>query len=466
MLARILADGEANPPMRRLGTLAIAFLLGCLAGARAPEPPIAQLPWRNCGGGFQCSALRVPVDHLEPVGPTVELAIVRLPAAKPEARLGALLVNPGGPGISAIAYLRSSWARLGAVVHERFDLVAFDTRGTGDSAALDCHQSLPRLLDQDPAPVSDDAWRALVDASRAFAEECAQKHGGLLPFMSSADNARDMDWVRKALGEAQISYLGFSYGTSLGNSYASLFPDRLRALVLDGSIDPSHDLERFTREQSAAVESALVAWDSRDRHRGGHGADALDRIYASASRKSTVLYAAAEGLATPPGGWQELGAALGDAEGGDWAGIGALSDSYFGGLSVEAQLATLCADLGPLSVDGFRAARPAADAASAHFGSGNLLSHLPCAFWVPARTQTPADVARAGAPPILVIANSKDPLTPHVWGERLAQRFASATRVDVESSEHTAFARGDACVDALVRDYLVAPAPPARTHCP
>ncbi len=452
--------------MRRLCALAIACLAaGCLARPEAPRagPAVA---WRDCGAGFLCATLRVPVDHRAPDGPSLELAIARLPAAKPDARLGVLFVNPGGPGISAVAYLRSSWPRFGAVAHERFDLVAFDTRGTGGSTPLDCHESLARLMEQDPAPTDDAAWQSAVAASRAFAEECARKHGPLLAFMSSADNAYDLEWVRAALGEERISYLGFSYGTALGASYSSLYPERVRAVVLDGSIDPDYELERFTREQSVAVEAALGAFDAEARRRGWHGSDTLDEVYARAPRKSTVLYAAAEGLATPPEGWHDLASALGRAEVGDWAGIDALYDGYFGGLSVEAQLATLCADLHRLdSPEAFRAALPAAAAASPHFGAGNLLSHLPCAFWVEPRTRPPAE-PRRGAPPILVLANLDDPLTPHLWGERLASHFASATRVDVESREHTAFGRGDPCVDAVVADYLVAPAPPARTHCP
>ena len=450
--------------MRRWLALAIVLLAGCLARPEAPRSQ-PQLAWRTCGADFQCASLRVPVDHRAPGGATLELALARLPAARPDQRIGALVVNPGGPGISAIAYLRASWPRLGKVAHERFDLIAFDTRGTGGSTPLDCHESLARLMEQDPAPSADAAWQGALDASRAFAEECARKHGELLPFMSSADNAYDLEWVRAALGEQKISYLGFSYGTSLGASYSSLYPDHVRGVVLDGSIDPGYELERFTREQSVGVEAALVAWDAEARRRGWHGADTLDAVYARAPRKSTVLYAAAEGLATPPGGWHELATALGRAEEGDWSGIQTLYDGYFDDLSVEAQLATLCADLRRLSADDFRAALPAASAASPHFGSGNLLSHLPCAFWVEPRTALPA-APRPGAPPMLVLANRNDPLTPHLWGERLAQRFVSATRVDVESREHTAFGRGDECVDALVTDYLVAPAPPARTHCP
>src|SRR5262249_14804884 len=157
-VARILPDGEATPPMRRLPALAIALLAGCLVRPEAPRLP-SGLTWHDCGGDFQCASLRVPIDHRAPGGAALELAIGRLPAAKPAARLGVLFVNPGGPGISAIAYLRSSWPRLGTVAHERFDLVAFDTRGTGGSKPLDCHESLARLMAQDPAPADEAAWR-------------------------------------------------------------------------------------------------------------------------------------------------------------------------------------------------------------------------------------------------------------------------------------------------------------------
>jgi len=458
--------------MRRVCACAVALVLAvaglALACARRPgaPPPQTSFAWRDCGGDFRCATVRVPVDHAVPSGDALDLSVALLPAEKPAERLGVLVVNPGGPGISAVSYLRSSWLRLGTVLHQRFDLVAFDTRGTGDSAPLDCHESFARLMAQDPAPEGDAPWQSAVDAARALAEECRAKHGARLAFMSSADNAFDLDWVRAALGEEKISYLGFSYGTALGASYSSLYPERIRAVVLDGSIDPSFELERFTREQSAAVEGALTAWNAEGRRKGWVGTDALDAVYAQAPRRSAVLYAAAEGLASPPEGWRTLAGAVGLAQTGDWAGIDELYQRYFGGLSVEAHLAALCADLvRPGPPEAYRAALPAAVAASPHFGAGNLLAHLPCAFWPEAKHRPPAE-PRGATPPMLVLANRDDPLTPHVWGERLAARFASATRVDVESREHTAFGRGDPCVDSLVEGYLVAPAPPVRTHCP
>ncbi|HKC51867.1 MAG TPA: alpha/beta hydrolase, partial [Myxococcota bacterium] len=189
---------------------------------------------------------------------------------------------------------------------------------------------------------------------------------------------------------------------------------------------------------------------------------------------STVLYASAEGLASPPEGWRDLASALGRAQVGDSSGLEELAQRYFGErsdgtreLSVEAQLATLCADQHRLaSVEAYRAALPVLAASSPHFGAANLLSHLPCAFWPEPNAGPMREPGARTLAPILVIANRDDPLTPHLWGERLAARFPSATRIDVESRGHTAFARGDACVDSLVERYLVAPAPPARTHCP
>ena len=461
--------------MRRLvvNASALGLLLGC-AWLAEPPPPASRLVWHECGGDFSCAQLRVPVDRRARGGATLELRVARLPAGKPDERLGVLFVNPGGPGISAVGYLRSSWPRLGDVTRERFDLVAFDTRGTGGSAPLDCHESLERLMAQDPAPADAQEWQAAVDASRAFADECAAKHGALLPFMSSADSARDLESLRAALGEEQISYLGFSYGTALGASYASLYPERVRALVLDGAVDPAFDLMQFAREQANAVEAALVAYDAEAKQKGWQGSETLDEIYAHAPRRSTVLYATAEALATPPDGWRDLASALGRAQVGDSSGVEALSQRYFGErsdgtreLSVEAQLATLCADQHRLaSAEAYRAALPELAAGSPHFGPANLLSHLPCAFWPKPDAGPMREPGARTSAPILVIANRDDPLTPHLWGERLAARFPSATRVDVESRTHTAFGRGDACIDSLVESYLVAPAPPARTHCP
>ena len=185
-----------------------------------------------------------------------------------------------------------------------------------------------------------------------------------------------------------------------------------------------------------------------------------------------MLYGAAEALSSPPEGWADLALALAAHAEGESDAFEALANRYFGrrsdgtsALAVEAQLATLCADSHrPADAEAFRAALPDFTVASPHFGRANLLSHLPCAFW-PAPARELRSPGASGLPPILVLANDRDPLTPPIWGERLAARFPSATRIDVKSRAHTAYRHESACVDELVDAYLVTPAAPPA-HCP
>ncbi len=436
---------------------------------------------------FECAELRVPVDDARPDAAGIPLAILRRPAERPEQRIGVLIVNPGGPGLSAVDYLRRSASRYDLALRERFDLIAFDTRGTGASGALDCHETLGAYFAQDPTPRTEAAWASVVAASRAVAEECARKHGDLLPFMGTSESAADMDRVRAALGEEQISYLGFSYGTALGATYAGRYPERVRAMVLDGAIDPSFDLLVFAREQAVAVEAALTAYDEAAAREGWHGSAVLEAVTANAevaplpssagsraAQPSDILYGSVEALSDPGAGWHQLALALGAAQAGDGAMFVALSDRYFGrapdgsaALRVEAQLAVLCADLHrPASEQAYRDALYELERVAPHIGVANLLSHLPCAYWLaPARPLAPPrafDAAR-----VLVIAGRSDPLTPHVWGERLSGRLSMSTLLSVDTQEHTAFGRGRDCVDvAVVAALLSGTRPEAPPVCP
>jgi pimeloyl-ACP methyl ester carboxylesterase len=465
--------------------LLVAFLFaGCAA---APRPQPGALVWGACGGPFECAELRVPIDHARPDAGSLTLALARRPAEQPAERLGVLIVNPGGPGISAISHLRSSAARYGSELREHFDLVAFDPRGTGSSTPLDCHESLVGYFASDPTPETDEKWASAVAAARALADECASKHAALLPFMGTRDSARDMELVRAALGEEQIAYLGFSYGTALGASYASLYPERVRAMVLDGAIEPSFDLLAFAREQAVAVEGALSAYDAVAVTKGWHGVDVLEAVTARAeatpipgggepgrvARASDILYGSVEALASPDA-WHSLASALGAAQAGDGAPFIRLSDRYFqrgadgvSALRVEAQLAVLCADLhGPVSLEAYRDAIPDIQRASPHVGVANLMSLLPCAFW-PEPAEPSGELRAEPGPPILVVAGSRDPLTPAIWGVRLSERLGGSARLDVESDVHTAYGNGGECTRRIVERVFVArelPESPAR--CP
>ncbi len=473
--------------------LGAALLLGLISACLAQLVPRVRAPleFRACGEAFECAELRVPIDHERADSEEIALAVLRVRATGPGERIGVLFVNPGGPGLSAVDYLRAGASRYGVALRERFDLIAFDTRGSGASAPLDCRESLAAYFAQDPTPETDAEWQSALDASRALADECARKHAGLLPFIGTRESAADLDALREALGEQRISYLGFSYGTALGASYAATFPARVRAMVLDGAIEPSFELTVFAREQAIAVEGALTAYDDAAAEKGWNGIAVLEAVFARAeetplasgassvgepraARSSDILYGSVEALTDPDEGWRELALALGAAQAGDGSRFVSLSDRYFqrrsdgsSGLRVETQLGVLCADLHrPASAQAFRDALPELEREAPHIGVANLLSHLPCAFWPePARPFEPPRMAGAGN--ILVIAGRADPLTPHVWGERLSAALRGSTLLGVDTREHTAYGRGRECVDqAVVALLLSGEAPATAPVCP
>jgi pimeloyl-ACP methyl ester carboxylesterase len=183
----------------------------------------------------------VPLVDDDPAQGTVPLALTRLEAADPAQRIGSIVVNPGGPGVSAVEYLQSAWSQVLPVVRERFDLVAFDPRGVGRSTPVRCASpaELDRYFALDPTPDDAAELDALVRGNAAVAAGCARGAGRLLGHLSTVEAAADLDRVRTAVGDDQLTYLGFSYGTTLGAVYADRFPDRVRAMVLDSAFPPS-----------------------------------------------------------------------------------------------------------------------------------------------------------------------------------------------------------------------------------
>ncbi len=222
----------------------------------APVPDFdSNLSWADCGDGFQCGTLTVPVDWQHPSTDTIPLAVIRHPAESPTDRLGALVVNYGGPGESGVDYLRATWTRLPDVVRARFDVVSFDPRGTGASRPIDCVDDA--LLDLSTALPAIPSTAAQLDAvhkySATFAAGCEQRMGAYVGQVGTRNAARDLEALRLALGEPKLTYLGYSYGTILGITYAQMFPTTIRAMVLDGPPDywlPAHD---YTYAQAARI---------------------------------------------------------------------------------------------------------------------------------------------------------------------------------------------------------------------
>ena len=279
-----------------VAVLAAALAAGCTSNAPAPKPtpsaavssavpaPVARLPaapeprtlaqyysqrlaWRPCAKYFQCARLLVPFDYARPAWRKFSLPVVKLLAAEPAGRIGALVVNPGGPGGSGIAYALS--ARSGEFtsgILGRLDIVGFDPRGVGGSdPAVRCMTGpqLDKYFATDQAPVDAAQFGTVVSESKLYAARCARNAADLLPYVGTVNAAKDMDVLRTALGEPALTYLGKSYGTYLGASYAQQFPSRVRAMVLDGAVDPSLTGLQIDVAQAKGFESAFgqfAAW--------------------------------------------------------------------------------------------------------------------------------------------------------------------------------------------------------------
>ena len=240
------------------------------AGSAQLAEPVPELSWAACGttpagtaAGVECATAELPMDYDKPQGRQVEIAVARVPATDPAQRIGSLLFNFGGPGAPAVAYLQRAGAGRFAGLSARFDIVAFDPRGVGQSEpSIDCQvdQEKEGLIPRPaPDPTNLDA-DALVARAERYVDKCQANNGEILEHVSTANVARDMDALRAAVGDEQLTYLGFSYGTFLGATYAALFPDRYRALVLDGPVDPDlwiRDPVSLSESQLAAFELAL-----------------------------------------------------------------------------------------------------------------------------------------------------------------------------------------------------------------
>ncbi len=421
------------------------------------------LAWRPCGDGLECAALRVPVEHERPERATLEIALIRRPAGDPARRIGPLVVNPGGPGASGVGYLRATVSQLDPKLLARFDVVSFDPRGVGRSAGLDCHDDLARWLGVDPSPDDEAEWLVLAESARALAQRCADRHGGVLPHVGTPDVARDLELLRRALGAEQLSYLGLSYGSLLGAVYAELYPERVRAFVLDGALLPGQTLAEFTLEQSVALERAfeppaeLSRVTVRIEREGIPSSDG-----ARPAGPADLTLALAQSLYLPHTGSRALRRALARALEGDGSGLVSLADTYLerrpdGSYpnSFEANLAVTCLDLAaPRSLAEWRAVAEEISRAAPLFGLANWNWAMPCVFW-PAAPAPLSTLRASGAAPILVVARIGDPVTPFAWGEGLATALQSGVLLPVDGPGHTSSTRGDECVDAVIRDYLL-----------
>ena len=256
------------------------------------------MQWTPCGD-LQCGSVTVPLDYARPDGATIQIAVARHPAEIPSERIGSIVINPGGPGGSGIDDLPNELSVLTSGLLDRFDIVSFDPRGVQRSSPVTCstgQSSGPVGQLIDPVPTTPAAQLALLQNDQDFAAECEHLSGAILPYVGTVDTARDLDRIRAALGDPQLTFVGHSYGTLLGATYAELFPTHVRAMVLDGAIDPALSATAYATQQAESFESELdsfFGWCSSDpgcpwRPAGDPTAALLALIQASADPAAPV----------------------------------------------------------------------------------------------------------------------------------------------------------------------------------
>ncbi len=423
------------------------------------------------------------------------LAIDRLPAVG--ASGGSLLVNPGGPGASGVDELPTIVGMLNPDVLQHFDVVGFDPPGVGHSDPIVCldNTALGQYLHVDLSPPDQVGLAGLLAADRQFGAGCLARSRALLSHVSTVDAARDMDLIRQALGQAKLTYLGFSYGTFLGATYAQLFGAKVRAMVLDGAIDPSLGVLAQSRAQAASFDSQfrqLAATCAADPSCPWHGApagggNALTVAFAALLNRvrhqpipvgnrsvgpSELLYGTAAGLYST-GSWPVIEQALADAEGGDGTVMLATFDSYVQrsasgtySNSVEAQAAVNCLDDPAPSQAAIIAAGPSFASAAPVFGLSVLYGELQCALWPVPATASPHVITAPQAPTIVVVGSTGDPATPYAGAQKLAAALTKGLLLTRDGGGHTGYG-ASSCIRQAVDQYLISLAAPAPvTTCP
>ena len=460
------------------------------AEASSPTEPTGERPdaaagleFAGCGQDYLCGTLTVPLDHDDPGGASLELAVGMIPAGDPDRRIGYLLVNPGGPGGGMSDFLNAG-AGLSSRLLDRFDVVGWDPRGVGGSVPSRCQAEARELFLVDPAPDSPSEQAELAASARAVAEACAANLGDAVGHIGTIDTVRDMDAIRRALAADTISYLGFSYGTMLGLLYAEMFGEHLRAAVLDGVVDPSLTATEATVGQTIGFTRTIddmFAWCRAEPTCAvsGDPAEAYERLLARLDAEPlrdltdrVVLDPARGILATVLASyssdlWPFYFIGLAAAIDGDGTMFGRLGEAYIELADLGAFISIGCADSGAAARAGLDALGRQLVEVAGDFGWASLMSIRPCEYWpVTAGTLPTGAVAAPAAPPILVLGNRGDNATPYEWATSVAGQLRSGVLVSYDGTEHTSYGTSD-CVSATVDDYLVEGIVPAGgVDCP
>lgn len=443
-----------------------------------------QLHWRACAAD-QCATLTVPLDYAHPGGRTISVAVLRVPATDQRHKVGALVVNPGGPGGSGVQYAAAAQVVLGSVLPRYFDIVGFDPRGVGRSTPLRCASTaeLDHFVASDPDPETAAERRQMDGEVHRLGEGCLRDSGALARHMSTVEVARDMDILRSALREPKLDYLGESYGTFLGATYANLFPHHVGRMVLDGAINPALSNAQLTLQQAHGFEVALRAYVANCVAQGhcflGSSVDQgtrrirdfLNRIdthpLPTDTSRQLTEGTAVLGIWMPlyvRSYWPQLTDGLQQAMfHGNGSKLLSLADYYtsrgpngYLDNSLEALYDVNCLDHDDaIPTSQVPAHFPPFLKASPTFGRDFAYGLSTCASWPIHSGKRSHALHAKGAPPIVVVGTTRDPATPLEWAKALARQLDSGVLVTRNGDGHTGFHQGNPCVDHAVQAYLV-----------
>src|SRR4051794_15355930 len=482
------------------------------SAAAASAAPVKPVSWTDCTAqikplvagqqgsdrdlSYGCGRIEVPISYRDAGGPTLPLFLVKVVLAGQANRIGSLVVNPGGPGASGADAAIGLGLTMPEDVLRRFDLVGFDPRGVGLSTPVECisDSTKEQLEASEPRPVTTAQLDEAFGIAKTVAAGCAKKYGDALGAFSTVATARDMDRIRQAVGDDKLSYLGYSYGTTLGSTYAELFPGNIRALVLDGVVDPDADEKSDAEASAAGLEKGFDAFAANCTSLPAGcpiGADpraAVTDLVAQAekapipsarqgeTRQATAGIVLGGVLAAlyDTSMWPQLAQALAAAQKGDSQGLFSLADGYAGRLKngtysnqLDANVAINCAD----TDENFSEAEVRGLAAdwnqkSPFFGAGAATGLYTCTAWQAARTPLPKRKAVDTATPILVVGNTGDPVTPYPGAQDMAKDLKDDVLLTWQGQGHTSYPKTP-CVTTAVDAYLLdLTVPPNGQTCP
>ena len=443
-----------------------------------------ELEWSECSDGFECSSFSAPIDYANPADGAMQISVIRKLATG--TALGSLVLNPGGPGGSGIEYTTYAEYVVSDTLRENFDIVGFDPRGVGFSTPVECldDEQTEEYIALDGSPDDQTEIDQAQAMSELFAQSCATNSPDTYKFLDTISAARDVDILRALLGDEKLNWLGKSYGTFLGATYADLFPERVGRMLLDGAIDPTLTNEKLSYGQALGFELALTRFvddcvtksDCPLSASGAAGVSEVGDLLIELDANPITLddgrlFTQAMGTLGVVGslydkqyGWPELRTNLGLAFDGDFSGLASSVDFYTGRQSDgsykdnsnDAIAAVNCLDRPDRATTEETAALASEwKKVAPNFGEYLAWSNISCSYWQAEATGVPKEITAPGTPTILVVGTVNDPATPYAWSQALAAQLSKGVLLTLDGDGHTAYYQGSKCIDEIVDNFYL-----------